>query len=386
MSSLHREPPLSQGSELCVRLSEGPSRIVRQSSLPHFPWQACGCDEVPFDCSELRVSGEVAPAPVPQDDRSLSFQCCTAGVRKVAQKPLAALIQRLGSQGEGPVGIGDLVRVPSATVSELGSGTVLDLDDARDLSIGKVVEVNDHRFLPLCILFPNGVLRWYADSSVRRAMLSHSQEMQVRRAISSLEDRAVMSEQGPVIDAQVRKSVPKGPEHHEPPLRDCIDWAESELRTWRRSHHRCRSISGKTRSRKFPTEEAKEYLHYSDEFIEDACNATGLNFHEMAVVQEPAPSSGPLDNLPSTDREWAALYAELSLPSGVAFDVIRRSFGVLAWRRHPDRGGSSEELDRLFCAYDAFSRRDGVNAPVKPLDAPRTGRNPIREEDLIDLA
>ena len=111
------------------------------------------------------VPGEVAPAPVPQDDRSLSFQCCTAGVRKVAQKPLAALIQRLGSQGEGPVGIGDLVRVPSATVSELGSGTVLDLDDARDLSIGKVVEVNDHRFLPLCILFPNGVLRWSLESS-----------------------------------------------------------------------------------------------------------------------------------------------------------------------------------------------------------------------------
>ena len=56
----------------------------------------------------------------------------------------------------------------------------------------------------------NVCFRWYADSSVRRAMLSHSQEMQVRRAISSLEDRAVMSEQGPVIDAQVRKSVPKG--------------------------------------------------------------------------------------------------------------------------------------------------------------------------------
>uniref|UniRef100_A0A7S1FBL5 J domain-containing protein n=1 Tax=Noctiluca scintillans TaxID=2966 RepID=A0A7S1FBL5_NOCSC len=284
---------------------------------------------------------------------------------------------------DAPLQEGDLVRVPLTSIAELG-GSVMDLDELRDQSIGKVCSVERDRFLPFCVVFFTGYKRYFAESSLRRAQVMPSREWQLRRMISEARQNCRPHDLPP--DA-VPSPVPSPREQRcvnhakvEPPPPDCSSWADAQLRSWRRSH----------KQKNGPTKDTGAGRGYSDELLREACNVTGLDLNEMAgmlpqLVRE-EPETGPLEHLPLTSSEWAAMYAELGLPTTVGFDVVRAVFSVLAWRCHPDRGGSLEELHKLFRAYDALSRHESARVmPVKPLDAPPRSAFDTPRKAQVDL-
>lgn len=58
------------------------------------------------------------------------------------------------------------------------------------------------------------------------------------------------------------------------------------------------------------------------------------------------------DALPETQAADSSPYAALWLRDGAPLDVVKAVYRALALRTHPDRGGSTEEMQRLNAAYE----------------------------------